>query len=283
MIGEGRFMRAGTNVRATISGGPAFPITYDNTSANRVSVLTPHPDRTGWRHYPAVVSYANRRPGYVRVAGDGSEETDNTRIADTTARVDLTTALQRIEVSDQREWTVSIAPGAVCTLPGNHDLGGHEVRFVAEDGERPAIRFPPKDAAAPLTFAGGGACEFAGVDLAAQSPDGATAGTEPALLAVDGGSFDLAISDCSVSLTDEASNCSLLKSVGAPAVIDAEFAGVKIVGGHALFVEGPEGGSVIDCRAVSTTASGPVLERGVNGWLGERTRVLHSNIQPRAD
>jgi hypothetical protein len=166
-------------------------------------------------------------------------------------------------------------------LTETHNLGDHDVTFVAEDGERPVIRFVPTGAAAPLAFVGGGVCEFAGVDLVAQSPEGATAGTEPALVAVDGGSFDLAISDCTVSLTDGALDCSLLESVGAPVVIDAEFAGVEIVGGHALFVEGPEGGSVIDCRAVNTTAPGAVLDRGVNGWLGERTRVLHSNIQPR--
>ncbi len=276
MTGEGRFLRAGTNVRATVSNSPAFPITWGSATANRISVLVPDPDRAGWKHYPAVVSYANRESGHVRVGADDSEDVDNTRLADTTTRVDLTTALERIEASDRRDWTVSIADGATCDVTGRFAMGDRNVTFVGEEGDaRPVIRFAPGLAGeTPLEFAGGG-CAFRGVDIAVS--DGAEAG-ESAIVGVRG-DFDLGLADCSVALADS----SLLTTVESPAVIDAVLSGVEIRSGRSIFVASADGGSVISCMAADTTAPATLLARGVNGWQGEHTEVLHSNIAPAGD
>jgi hypothetical protein len=287
MTGEGRFLRAGTNVRATIGTSPAFPITWGSAEANSIVVLDADPDRNGWKHYPAVVSYAHRRSGYVRVAGDDDEAVDNTRIADTTARVDLATALERVRVSDQTDWTISIAAGATCSIPRRVNLGDRTVRFVAEGGgERPVVRLTPGSdgRAAVLEFEGGGSCSFAGVDLAVHNPDGVAASDQRGLIVAGGGQFGLALSESTVSLVD-ADNApgqafSLLQSARSPAVIDALFTDVRIESGHSLFVEGADRGSVITCRSVNTTAPSALLDRGQNGWIGDETVVLHSMIAP---
>ncbi|MFW5868897.1 MAG: hypothetical protein ACOCX2_13825, partial [Armatimonadota bacterium] len=275
MTGEGRFLRAGTNVRATISVSPAFPITWGSAEANRISVLGPDPDRAGWKHYPAVVEYANHRSGHIRVGADGSEGVDNTRLADTTARVDLATALARIEASDRRDWTVSIESGATCEVTGRVAMGDKRITFIGEGRDaRPVVRFASGPAGeTPLEFAAGG-CTFRGVDLAVS--DGGGDAERSAIVGIRGGSFDLDLSDCSVSLEDR----SLLTSVGAPAVIDAVLSGVEIRSGRSVFVEGTEAGSVISCMASDTTAPASLLERGVNGWEGQHTQVIHSNIAP---
>jgi hypothetical protein len=277
MIGEGRFLRAGTNVRATISSGGPFPITWGNPVANRISVLVPDPDRAGWKHYPHVVSYANRRPGHIRVGGDDVEEIDNSRIADTTARVDLATALERIQASDHREWAISMAPGAVCSIPRPVLLSDRTVRFVGEDGgDRPTIRVaaPEGDEGLPLTFAGRSKCSFTGLDIDVRGGDGAA-------FAVDGGRLDLEMTGCEVTMTPDAAS-SLLTSREST-IIDATFSDVRIIGGQAVFVEGAGAASVVTCRAVNTIAPQRMLDRGVNGWVGEATTVIHSNIQAGRD
>ena len=299
MIAEGRFLRAGTNVRATISQSPAFPITYgtyrDQTTntlqtANMISITVPDPDRNGWKHYPLAVSYVHRIDGRVRVAGDDDEAVDNTRIADTTSYVDLSTALQRIGASDRRDWTITVKDGAVCTLSRDFELQNKVLRFVQEGiGDRPVIRITP-DAdgnAGRLHAVGGGRYEFDRVDIAVYNPRGVLDPHRRGLIAVEGGAFELAMSTCSVSLVDtehaSAQEFSLLQSPRAPAVVDAVFSDVTIKNGHSLLVDGTKHGSVVSCRAVQTTAPRELLDRGTNGWLGENTVVLHSTIQAVGD
>lgn len=132
MIREGRFLRAGTNVRAVIGQSPAFPISYGvwaGASPNRIAVQAADPDLQGWHDYPLAVTYGNRIPGLVRVAADDDEAVDNNRIADTTSYVDLATALERIGRSRHRDWTIVLKDGANIDLPRQIDLPGKTIRF----------------------------------------------------------------------------------------------------------------------------------------------------------
>lgn len=293
MLQEGRFFRAGTNVRATISSSRAFPISvgvHGGHTANRITVLAADPDRDGWKHYPLGVTYTNQRRGHIRVAGDGDEAVDSTRLADTTAYVDLATALERVQASDQRDWTVTLEDGAVCDLARVFNLTDRRITFRQEGaGDRPVIRFVPgEDGRATLMqFGGNGACALEGVDLAVHNPGDALDTHRRGLMGLNGGAFRLTLLRSHVSLVDEAHapdrEFALLQSLQTPVIIDATFSDVRILNGHAVFVEGAQEGSVVSCRAVNTTAPPGLLARGENGWVGEGTVVLHSNIAPVRD
>jgi len=289
MISEGKFLHAAANVSATISGSKAFPITYgtyNGKSSNRISVMTPDPDRAGWKYYPSSVSYVSRIKGHLRVAGNEDQAVDNMRLADTVSYIELDTALSRIAASSRQNWTITIKDGAICTLSHDVYLQNKIITFIQEgSGDHPMIRIlPDADGHAGRLYAvNGGYYTFNGINIAVHNPQKKLNSSHRGLIAIEGGEFKLSMSNSSLSLVDTANaprlEFSLLQNVKSGSVIEAIFSKVTIHNGYSIFEDGENTSSVISCRAVETIAPDTLLRRGVNGWGGENTTVLHSNIQ----
>ena len=212
-------------------------------------------------------------------------------LADPASYVDVSTALQRIEASDRRDWTITPTDEAVCALSRDVDLRDKTLTFVQEGtGNRPVIRFTSnaEGNAGRLHAVGGGRHEFHGVDIAVYNPRGVLDPHRRGLISVvEGGAFELVMSGCSVSLVDtehaSSQEFSLLQSLRTAAVVDAVFSDVTIKNGYSLLVDGTKHGSVVSCKAVRTRAPRELLARGTNGWRGEETVVLHSTRQSAED
>jgi len=294
MIREGRFMRAGINVRGTISQSEPFPITQqlwhgdvdridemglsrkDFTFAfpepdrfvagsNHIAIQVADPDAAGWAHHDVGVTYSNRRPGHIRVAGDADDAIDNARLADTTHAVDLSTALQRIAASNHQRWTIELTEGARATLSSRFHLGGKRITFVGSGADpQPTIRVLPDDQGRLeyLRFANGGGVTLNGVTMRiAQQP----VGLDPehrAVIAIEGGRFRFAANDARLDLGGETNTAAtLLRTRQASAIINVNLNQVRVEGGHALLEEDADLASVVDCRAVETTAPRALLQR----------------------
>lgn len=265
IIEEGRFMRAGTNVAASIHQSGSFPISYGSRWQNdekRITVNASDPDRAGWKHYP-FVSYPNQRKGHIRVAGDEDEAVDNDSLADTTHHVDMSTALRRIADSDRRDWTIELKEGAACTLSEPVRLENKSLTLIRKgDGERPVVRFQAGNGgrADLLRFRHGGALKSIGVDFAVINPRGKLDPRNRGLISAEGGAMEMRFTDADISLVDRENapdlGFSLLQDTGQSAIVRAALTNVVFDGGHTLFEKDEALDSSLSYSAVDTVLPG---------------------------